>query len=429
MRFDSREPEGADLGLIEAALRGLAPSGCAYVPRGEADLRPALYSPFPSFPDLAAAVTLALFAEELDPLVAGRLSWPAFESPPPSFAYGDGIIVIDLASGPSGSSADYGAAFLASVVASSEATTKCGRLVLAEGGGREGAALAEAFAVGGRNEPRREGAAKGRDGGFLALLRPRHATIRGIEPQRLARNGGFVVVLDVDCEADALRTLLARAAGRTLAGLPVTIGGPANPARFAARAILHAAAFSVASRGFSGDVLGAIAPGDGTELAAALWAWRFGLPQSGLVDTRNSEKVADRGSGPGRELLERFDEDNPGAARSLVRDFAPTEAQAESARMALAAAGGPLLDRASASSLAAAGLALDAGLRGHARIVVYREVLPDRAGPDSPSALASGNAFAGALSDPPADASIRPSIEALEAALRRLARDLGLERR
>jgi threonine synthase len=406
MRFESSAIAGMPLGLVEAALRGLPGPVGTYLPCGEADLRPALYAPASDFADFAAAAVLALFPGELDPFLAQRLAAPAFADAPASFAYGEDILVLDLARGSSGSSADYGAAFLASVLAAVHAATP--RLILAAGDGPEGAALAEAFA----------------DDDILVLLRPEGAELRGVGSARLARSGGRVLVLDIEGGGDGLSALLGAASGRTLAGFPATIACPANPARFAARVILHAAAFSLASRGSSGDVLGALGPGDDLALAAGLWCWRLGLPQGGLVVPRIEFGAARPGTG--RELVERFGADNPGVVHSLVRCSEPSERQAKDARQALAAAGGPELDLASAYSLAAAELALDTGLRGHARIVVYREALPvwDAGGP-----VADGIPRAAARPIPSADASVPPNLDALDAALVRLRGELELDSR
>lgn len=410
MRFECGAPGTPSLGLAAAALRGLPDSGGRYLPSGEADLRPALYAPASSFPDFAAAAALALFPDELDPLTAERLAASAFASAPPSFAYGDDILVLDLAAGASGSSEDYGARFLAGILADARARSGNPRLVLADGSLPDAAALVEAFA--------REKERDGLEGEPLVLLMPRGSSLRGVKPLRLARNGGRTFVLDVRCGPGELEPLLAKAACSALAGRAATVAGPHNPARFAARIILHAAAFSLASRGSSGDVIGALAHGDGLALAAALWGWRLGLPQSALLLSR-CEGAADDFT-TCHDLVEHFEGENPGAFRSLVRRVVPSPAQADEARAALAFAGGPELDQSSACSLAAAELALTSGLRGHARIVVYRESLPISNVASVSAGASTGSPSDEPLSGLPADVSIEPSLEALEAALARL---------
>ncbi|HRY54010.1 MAG TPA: hypothetical protein P5142_05245 [Spirochaetia bacterium] len=404
MQFESNPAGKCALGLALAALRGQAGPGRGYFPVGEADLRPALYAPASSFPDFAAAALTALFPGELDPFLAERLAAAAFSLPPAAFPYGEELLLLDFAGGPSGSTADYGAALLAALLAEEGPGTE--RLLLslaprAEAGGAEAAeaaALAEALA--GRG---------GKAGGFahrLVILKPRGSKLRGIGPSLLASAGGPVLIIDLEGSREEAAALVGAAAGAELAGRPLTAAGAANPARFAARIVLHAAAFSLASRGSAGEILHAFPPGDGFGLAAALWGWRLGLPESGLLLAE--PRGGSAGPGRGSELVERFGAENPGALRALVRGQAVDREEAAAAAAALAAAGGPELDAGSALALAAAERALEAGLRGQARLVVGREALPS---------WDAGAASAEPLPEPPADASIAPGLEELERAL------------
>ena len=413
MHFETNQPNGSSVGFVEAALRGFSGPGCPFLPAGEADLRPALYAPASAFSDFAAAAAMSLFPGEIDPNLAERLASTAFPSLPSSFSYGEELLVFDLAGGASQSIADYEAAFLSTLLAAAPRSGK-NRIVLAAAGSHvaEASALAEAFAT--------LSGATVMDGPTLVLLAARGESFRGIRPFRLARSGGRVFVIGVDAPPEALGELMGLAAGRELAGHPVTYGGPANPARFAARLVLHAATFSQASRGASGDLLCTLPPDDDFGLAAALWDWRFGLPQTGLVfpraDVAAPGDLAPEQVGAGCELVERFAAEQPGALRGLVRTEPVSRAEAEAARAALAAAGGPILDLSSAYSLAAAGKALDSGLRGHARVILGRVADP---------AWDLGSPFADAQNAISADATILPRLDALEAAIARLLPRIG----
>ena len=151
--------------------------------------------------------------------------------------------------------------------------------------------------------------------------------------------------------------------------------------------------------------------GDGLGFAACLWAWRLGLPLTGIVLSVSEKGVL--GLDPsGRELVDRFDAERPGVIRSLALLQSVDREAALRSRSALSARGGPALDLASAMALVAAERSLEAGLRGHARIVVPRGADPRWEEPEDLSAEPPVG-----LSDARVDAEIEPTLAALERAL------------
>ncbi len=394
MRFI--DEKGGLLGLLDAAARGYPTTPGAFAPTGDGDLRPAVYAPDASYPETAASAIAALFPEDFDPLMAERLAVRAFPSAPQQCESLDGILVADYASGPSGSSEDAGAAFLAGILAA--AARKSGpRLLLSDGAGSEGAALSEAIA--GIKDLR------------LALLYPEGARASGIKSQRLAREGGQVSLLGVRGDRGAVDRLIREAAGKNVAGMGATAAGPANPARFAARIVELASIFSILRKGEAGDLFMGIRAGDGLGFAACLWAWRLGLPLMGIVLSVGEKGVLGLDTA-GRDLIDRFEADRPGVIRSLALLQPVDRESARRSRAALEAAGGPALDLASAMTLVAAERSLDAGLRGHARIVV-----PRAADPRWDVGMAGGGPPGGGLSDARVDAEIEPTLGELARAL------------
>jgi hypothetical protein len=107
--------------------------------------------------------------------------------------------------------------------------------------------------------------------------------------------------------------------------------------------------------------------------------------------------------------VDRFDADRPGVIRSLAL-LQPVDREAAfRSRAVLEAEGGPTLDLASALTLVAAERSLDAGLRGHARILVPRSA--DPRWDDAATSPGLG------LHDARVDAEIEPTLAALERAL------------
>jgi threonine synthase len=391
MRFT--DVSGATIGLSEAASLGLPASSGCFAPAGDGDLRPAVYAPEASFSETAAAAVAALFPEDIDPFAADRLSARAFPDCPPRFE-SDELVVVDLATGPSACGLDFEAAFLAGLLLSRKEGP---RLLVADGSGAEGAALSEASA--------------GARGLSLVLLYPEGAPARGVKAQRLTREGGNVRLVGVGADRAAIQALVREAASKGIAGQGVTAAGPYNPARFAARLILLVATFSCVRRRIASDLFIGVRGGDGLGFAACLWAWRLGLPLPGIVLSVSEKGVL--GIDPsGKELVDRFDAERPGAIRSLTLLQNVDREAALRSRSELSARGGPNLDLASAAGLAAAERSLEAGLRGHARILVPRGADPRWEEPEDLSAEPPVG-----LSDARFDAEIEPNLAALERAL------------
>jgi threonine synthase len=363
---------------------------------GDADLRPAVYAPDSAYGDAASFAIAALFPEDIDPLMCERLAARAFSLSPPCHEQGQGILVANYTTGPSASAADQEAAFLAGILAS-VARRSGPRILLADGTGSEGAALSEALS--GVHDLR------------LALLYPEGHSAVGVKGQRLAREGGQVSLISVRGDRGAVDRLIRAAAGKSLTGMEATAAGPANPARFAARIVAFAATFALLRKGTSGDLFMGIRGGDGLGLAACLWAWRLGLPITGIILSVSEKGVL--GSDPsGRSLVGRFDADRPGVIRSLALLQNIDREAALASCAALSAEGGPELDLASAMTLVAAQRSLDAGLNGHARIVV-----PMGADAGWDFGENNGGGVIPGLRDARVDAEIGPSLAELERAL------------
>ncbi len=397
MRFI--DENGGFLGLIEASKRGYPSAPGAFSPAGDADLRPGIYAPEAAYSEAAASTIAALFPEEIDPVMADRLAARAFAEAPARCERGEGILVADYASGPSGSAADSENAFLAGLLA--VAARRGGpRLLLADGSGSEGSSLSEAVA--GMPDLR------------LALLYPEGHAASGIRSQRLARDGGQVRLIGVRGGRAAVDGLIREAVGETFGGAGVTAAGPANPARFAARIVALASTFSILRKGVAGDLFIGIRAGDGLSFAACLWAWRLGLPIKGIILSIGAKGVL--GLDPaGRALVDRFDAERPGVIRSLALLQPVDQASALSSREAFAIQGGPALDIASAMTLVAAERALDAGLRGHARIIVPRGAVPRWDFSRGVEAVWEDSSFG--LRDARVDAEIEPRLSDLKRAL------------
>jgi hypothetical protein len=378
MRF--RNTRGGDLITLRDALSRGYPEGAGFWrPESGADLRSAIYSPVAGFTDLVTLAASELLSESLDPRHAAQIVQGAFSREPLSQALGEDILVLDLASGPTGSSADYGAAFSAGLLALDRDPQS--ELVLASAQVRDAAALASAFSASPSGLP-------------LVLL---CGEGEGEKARSAISEGGSpVLVFEVEGGRTAASALERNLAGKSLAGKKVVAAGAATPARLLGRSLLFIGLFSLARRGLSGDLIVAAPPSDPLGLVTGLWAWSWGLPVSAFLlpsPSTDGAPPTEPDEIAGGEFLERFDRDYPLGSLvlkvPLAEGLSPLESLPDGSR----------LDLASSLAAQAARSALLAGLAGHGTIVVPRFAEEGWTGPrasrSGPAASATAKAAAG----------------------------------
>jgi hypothetical protein len=358
MRFI--DDAGNDFGLIEASALGCPPErGDLFFPSGEDDLRPTIYAPYSSYTDFAASALVALFPGEIDPMLSIRLAQAAFSGSPLASTLSADVPIIDFADATRGP-ADPGALMLAGILA--PLVKKRGpRILLADGSEAEGPTLAEAAA--------------GVEGLDVVLLYPENSHAVGIRSDLLARKGGFVRIAAVRGGSGEVARLLRSIAGAEIEGKAVTVAGPANPARFAARILVFAAVFAAFRTEAAGEFYFALRASDGLVLAACIWAWRLGVPLTGIVMPaligKDVSTPMARFDLESRRFIARLEEERPGLLKSLVvfHDIRSGNV-AGGARGENDTDSAAAVDMDTAAAYAAAEQHLRSGLRGHAKIFI-----------------------------------------------------------
>ena len=192
MRFAGKPP--GPVGFREALFAGLAPDGSLYRPVEKPDLSQ-LFASFDartSFVDLAARVSAALLAPEIDAAVAHRIAERAFTFSPVLRRLDERRQLLELFHGPTCAFKDFGAQFLA---ASMEAfvETEGGRIqVLVATSGDTGSAVAHAF--------------HGRAAIDVVILYP-SGRVSELQEKQLTTLGGNVHALEVDGSFDDCQRL------------------------------------------------------------------------------------------------------------------------------------------------------------------------------------------------------------------------------
>jgi len=360
----------APLEFREAVSLGYPGEGGYFVPEplfeGATNLRSAVYAPLAGFAEVVALAASELLPELLDPRHLVDIVLESYGDEPPLHQVGKDILVLDMATGASSSSADYAAAFEAGLLGRLAEPGK--DFVLAAASSRDASALAAAFSAKGTGLP-------------LVLLCP-EGQGRGLVPSSSGCRSSPVLVLEVEGGPGAAAALERNLAGRSLAGRRAIAGGAASPARLLGRSLLLIGLFSIARRGLSGDLIVTAPPGDLLGLVTGLWAWSWGLPVSAflLPDLEGELRHEGEGSDPGLEWAEASGEPDSLAGAEMLRSFGRDRPLGSLVlRMPLPSGtrgevlvDGLSLDKATGLALEAARAALAGGLAGHGTIVVPR---------------------------------------------------------
>lgn len=209
----------------------------------------------------------------LDEIVRDALSFPA-----PLVSLADGTFALELFHGPTLAFKDFGARFLAAVLARAPrpASRDGLRTILTATSGDTGAAVAHAF----WNRP----------GTRVVVLYPR-GRVSPLQERQIASLGGNVHTFAVEGSFDDCQALVKRAfADRALAAdLGLTSANSINVARLLAQVLYYFEGLAQLRRiGRLERVVVAVPSGNFGDLCAGLWAWKSGLPVRDFVAATNA---------------------------------------------------------------------------------------------------------------------------------------------
>lgn len=281
MRFVStRDPGGETIDLYTAVRRGLAPDGGLYFPDQEPDLRALIrsFGPDMSFTDIAGAMIQALFPEYYDATTARALALQAFGFAPRLVELEPGIELLELFHGPSAAFKDFGAGFLAALLAQSRDDSAERVLVLTATSGDTGAAVAQAFA----DTP----------GVDVAILYP-DQRVSPLQERQLTVTAQNVQAFRVAGSFDDCQRLVKTAfADRALSDqFTLSSANSINVGRLLPQSFYYIYAFAQLSEREQDEIVFVVPSGNYGNLTAGLFAWRWGLPVSSFVAASNANDV------------------------------------------------------------------------------------------------------------------------------------------
>lgn len=274
MRLVSTRTPDLSATFIEAVQAGLAPDGGLFVP-----------VEIPRFPDVADLLRLdfatrateilhRLVGDEFSRTVVEQLARSAFSFPAPLVKVDGRVASLELFHGPTLAFKDFGARFLARVLALGAEGHR--RTVLTATSGDTGAAVASAF--------------HGLPGVQVVVLYPA-GRVSPLQERQFATCGGNVLALAVDGAFDDCQRLVKGAFedAELVARLGLTSANSINIARLLAQTLYY---FEAAAQVEDDAPLVVSVPsGNFGNLTAGLWAQRMGAPISAFVAATNANRV------------------------------------------------------------------------------------------------------------------------------------------
>ncbi len=263
--------ENTFLGAVQA---GLAPDGGLYVP-----------TTIPRFPDVANLLTAdfqdrsteilhRFIGDEIPRAELEALVRRTFTFPAPVVPVADHLSALELWHGPTLAFKDFGARFLAQVMAYSATGTR--RTVLTATSGDTGAAVAQAF--------------WGLPGVQVVVMYPK-GRVSPLQERQFATCGGNVLALAVEGAFDDCQRLVKAAFEdpELVSGLGLTSANSINIARLLAQTLYYWEA--AAQLQGAGPLVVSVPSGNFGNLYAGLLAQRCGAPVAQLVVATNANRV------------------------------------------------------------------------------------------------------------------------------------------
>ncbi len=274
MKLVSTRTPGLSATFLEAVQAGLAPDGGLFVP-----VDPPRFDDVPDlltldFPTRSVEILHRLIGDEFPRSVIEELAHSAFTFPAPLVKVGDRISALELFHGPTLAFKDFGARFLARVLALGGEGPP--RMVLTATSGDTGAAVAQAF--------------HGLPGVRVVVLYPA-GRVSPLQERQFATCGGNVMALSVAGSFDDCQRLVKGAfEDRELTQrLGLTSANSINIARLLAQTLYYFEATAQANGG--APLIVSVPSGNFGNLTAGLWAQAMGAPIHAFVAATNANRV------------------------------------------------------------------------------------------------------------------------------------------
>jgi threonine synthase len=273
MKLVSTRTPGLSATFLEAVQAGLAPDGGLFVPVETPRFGDAPDLLKLDFPSRSAEILHRLVGDEFPRTVVEELARSAFTFPAPLVKVSERISALELFHGPTLAFKDFGARFLARVLALGTGGRR--RTVLTATSGDTGAAVASAFF--------------GLPGVQVVVLYPA-GRVSPLQERQFATCGGNVLALAVEGAFDDCQRLVKGAFedAELVASLGLTSANSINIARLLAQTLYY---FEAAAQVGGAPRVVAVPSGNFGNLYAGLMAQAMGAPITAFVAATNANRV------------------------------------------------------------------------------------------------------------------------------------------
>jgi threonine synthase len=280
MKFVSTRGADKNCSFRQALFKGLASDGGLYHPTSYPELGGAISTLVDDidFVDLAYTVAKVMLAPELEPDTLKRIVERSFFFRPELRRLTDSMLLLELFHGPSFAFKDFGASFLASCM--EELLVNDGRrtLVLVATSGDTGSAVAQAF--------------HGREKINVVILYP-SGRVSALQEKQMTTLGGNIVALEVQGSFDDCQRLVKEAfMDRELSRFyRLTSANSINLGRLLPQSFYYIYAYQRCTQLGFGRPIFCVPSGNFGNLAAGVYAWRWGLPAKAFIAATNINDV------------------------------------------------------------------------------------------------------------------------------------------
>ena len=282
MKFCSTNDSGIAVSFTEAVRRGIPADGGLYIPAAIPGCPGGFLRSIGalSFPEISFEVARIFLGGEIPDADLGTIVGDAITFDAPLCRLDDVTAVLELFHGPTLAFKDFGARFMARVMAHIRRGDSEGYTVLVATSGDTGSAVASAF--------------HGTPGASVVLLYP-SGKVSQIQESQLTSLTGNVTALEIDGTFDDCQRLVKQAfADRGIASRRnLTSANSINVARLLPQTFYYFNAFARLAERDRGVVF-SVPSGNLGNLTAGLIAWKMGLPVKRFIAATNANDVFGR---------------------------------------------------------------------------------------------------------------------------------------
>ncbi len=271
MQFTSTRNNNLTVSFSQAVRDCIPDDGGVFVPSSIEDMRRWIYyiDETTSFSSIAGSLTSALMHEEFSPIICEKIATEAFPVEPLVQQLDGSLFVTEMYHGFTGCHRDYGVSYLVSYLETT-LELKGGKAVFVDFTHGGLGALMSKLLKGKKN--------------IKAVLVYKKGTVRGLDEESLAWNGGNIYPVEMDgSEAEIKAAISKLFADRDFVKTHgLTVANTTNVCRLLGQIFFFPYSFAQIKNKFNGEMYYAMGAGNYGSLMAGLYSWRFALPVNGF---------------------------------------------------------------------------------------------------------------------------------------------------